>query len=301
MIKKVVIPSAGLGTRLLPATKEQPKEMLPIFTRDGCNKLCVKPLLQVVFENLHYAGCQEYYFITGRSKRSIEDYFTIDNEFLNYNRARNNHEHIKELAEFYDKIRKSNIVFINQPEPKGFGDAVYHAKRSTGSDSFLVHAGDDLIISAGNGNKNSSLLNLVRVFEEKEAAAAFCVEKAKDPSKYGVIIPEKIGNKVYRVRGVVEKPAVPPSNMAIVAIYAFTPHIYKALEETLPDQKGEVQLTNAIQRLIDQGFPVYAVEMDSAEKRIDIGNPTSYLAALKLLAKSQREPVKQPLLATAPC
>jgi UTP--glucose-1-phosphate uridylyltransferase len=288
MIRKVVIPSAGLGTRLLPATKEQPKEMLPIFTRDDNGKLCVKPLLQVVFENLHYAGCQEYYFITGRSKRSIEDYFTIDNEFLNYNRAENTTNTIKELAAFYDKIRKSNIVFINQPEPKGLGDAVYHAKRSTGNDPFLVHAGDDLIISAGNSYKNSSLLNLVHVFEEKGAAAAFCVEKAKDPTKYGVIIPEKIENKVYRVKGVVEKPAVPPSNLAIVAIYAFTPEIYRAIEETAPDKKGEVQLTNAIQRLIDHGRPVFAVEMDGAEKRIDIGNPASYLAALKVLSKSPK-------------
>ncbi len=295
MIKKVVIPSAGLGTRLLPATKEQPKEMLPIFTRDCDNKLCVKPLLQVVFENLHHAGFKEYFFITGRTKRSIEDYFTIDNEFLNYNRNRNNFDSIKELSVFYEKIRKSHIVFINQPEPKGFGDAVYHAKPFTGNDPFIVHAGDDLIASMDNGNENSSLLNLVKIFEEKGAAAAFFVQKAKDPSKYGVIVGEKIGSKVYRVKSVVEKPVVPPSNMAIVAVYAFSPKIYEALENTVPDKKGEVQLTNAIQLLINRGYPVYALEMGETEKRIDIGNPSSYLAALKFLSR-HRQQVKQPIL-----
>lgn len=296
MIEKVVIPSAGLGTRLLPATKEQPKEMLPIFIRDKNGTLCVKPLLQVVFENLYGVGLKEYCFITGRAKRTIEDYFTIDNNFIEQNGRKNKSGSMNELVSFYDKIRKSNIVFINQPEPRGFGDAVYHAKPFTGDHPFLVHAGDDLIISTSNGSCNYSLMNLMRLFEEKKAAAAFCVEKAKDPRKYGVIIGEQIVNNVYRVKGVVEKPVVPPSNMAIVAIYAFSPKIYRALEETEPDINGEVQLTNAIELLIESGEQVYGLEMDETEKRVDIGNPASYLAALKLLSKRERK-VNQSVLA----
>lgn len=285
MIRKVVIPSAGLGTRLLTATKEQPKEMLPIFVRDENKKLCLKPLLQVVFENLHYAGFREFYFITGKAKRSIEDHFTIDNDFLRYVRNRNNHDLVKELDAFYEKVRGSNIVFINQPEPKGFGDAVYHAKPSTGTEAFLVHAGDDLIISKKTRYSKRSLLDLMRVFEKKEATAAFCVEKVKDPSKYGVIIGKRVGNKLYRVKKVVEKPSVPPSDIAIVALYVFSPKIYEALEETPPDKNNEIQLTDAIQLLIERNYPVYALELNSNEKRVDIGNPQSYLKALNLMAK----------------
>jgi len=281
MIRKAVIPSAGLGTRLLPATKEQPKEMLPVFTRDLHGNLRLKPLLHIVFENLYNAGFREFHFITGRGKRSIEDYFSIDNNLVRYLKSRNNFESIGELDAFYEKVHRSNIIFINQPEPRGFGDAVYRAKSSTGTEAFLVHAGDDLIIS----EKNQYLLKLIRVFEKNNAAAAFCVEKVRDARKYGVIVGKKVANNVYRVRKVLEKPPVPPSNIAIVAVYVFSPKIYHAIEEVPLDASNEVQLTNAIEQLINQDCPVYAVELDSVEKRIDIGTPWSYLRALKTTAR----------------
>lgn len=276
MIRKVVIPSAGLGTRLLPATKEQPKEMLPIFVKGANGKLCLKPLLQLIFENLYDAGFREFCFITGRGKRSIEDHFTLDNSFIQYLKRRNRFGSATELEAFYEKVQRSTIIFISQPEPRGFGDAVYHAKSFTDAEAFVVHAGDDLIIS----EKNQYLLNLIRVFENYKPAAIFCVEKVKNPQKYGVIVGEKLTNNVYQVNRVIEKPAKPPSNIAIVAAYVFSPKIYQAIEETLPDANNEVQLTNAIQRLIDKNCPVYAVELGSNEKRVDIGTPQSYLRAL---------------------
>ena len=282
MIRKVVIPSAGLGTRLLPATKEQPKEMLPIFVRGKDGKLCLKPILHIVFENLYDVGFREFCFITGRGKRSVEDYFTIDSGFVDILKNENKFGLAEELETLYRKIEKSSIAFINQPKPKGFGDAVYRAKSITGTEAFLVHAGDDVIIS----KRNRYLLNLANIFEKYEAAAAFCVEKVRNPRKYGVVVGSKVANNLYRVERVIEKPSKPPSNIAIVAVYAFDSRIYQAIEETPSDAGGEVQLTNAIQRLIDQKHPVYAAELGMEEKRLDIGNPQSYLASLKLMARS---------------
>ncbi len=277
-----MIPSAGLGTRLLPATKEQPKEMLPIFAKSIDGDLCLKPLLQIVFENLYDVGLREFGFITGRGKRSVEDHFTIDSGFIELLKNGNKFELAKELDVFYKKVGKSHIAFINQPKPKGFGDAVHQAKMFTGSEAFLVHAGDDLIIS----KKNQYLQNLINAFEEHGASAVFCAEKVKDPRKYGVIIGDKVAKNLYQVRKVIEKPHTPPSNIAIVAVYAFSSGIHQAIEETPPDANGEVQLTNAIQRLIDQKHSVYAVELSSEEKRLDIGTPQSYLKALNHVVHS---------------
>ena len=276
MIRKVVIPAAGLGTRLLPATKEQPKEMLPFFTRGVNGRPCLKPLLQIVFERLYDAGLREFCFIVGRGKRSIEDHFTTDNNFVKYLDFRNKFELARELDQFYRKIQSSNIIFVNQPEPLGFGNAVYHAKPFTDKEVFLVHAGDDLIIS----RDNDHLKRLIDVFEERNADAAFCVEKIENPARYGVIIGKQIDKDVYKVEKIVEKPSIPPSNIATVAIYVFNPKIYRAIEKTPPDESNEIQLTDAIQQLINEKCDVYAVELSQDEKRIDIGTPESYWAAL---------------------
>jgi UTP--glucose-1-phosphate uridylyltransferase len=283
MIKRVVIPAAGIGTRLLPATKEQPKEMLPIFVRSFDGELCLKPLLHVIFENLYEVGLREFCFITGRGKRSIEDYFTIDNSFVEYLRDRNKADLAKELTVFYDNLRTANIIFVNQPEPKGFGDAVYRARSFTGTEPFLVHAGDDLIIS----NRKRYLRELNGVFEKYRPAVAFCVEKVRDPTEYGVILGEKIAGNLYRVRKVLEKPRKPPSNIAIVAVYAFGPEIYEAIEKTPKDANNEVQLTDAIQQLLSENHEVLGVSLNAFDKRIDIGTPLSYSRALSLLVRTK--------------
>jgi len=276
MIKKVVIPAAGLGVRLLPATKEQPKEMLPFFAKGVSGQLCLKPLLQITFEKLYEAGFREFCFIVGRGKRSIEDHFTVDNNFIEQLKNINKFDFAKELHQFYEKIRNSNIIFINQPEPLGFGNAVYHAKLFTGKEEFLVHAGDDLIVSKNNDHLN----RLINVFEKYNADAAFCVERVRNPTKYGVITGKQIDRNVYKVEKMFEKPSVPPSNIAAVAIYIFKDKIYEVIPKIPRGANNEIQLTDAIQQLINEKRDVYAVQLNQNEKRIDIGTPESYWTAL---------------------
>jgi UTP--glucose-1-phosphate uridylyltransferase len=128
-IRKVVIPAAGSGTRLLPATKQQPKEMLPVFAYAAGGQLCVKPLIQLVFESLYGTGIRQFCFVVGRGKRSIEDQFTLDGVFVEYLEKHMKHAQAREMQEFYSKVRSSSIVFVNQAEPAGFGDAVLRAKK----------------------------------------------------------------------------------------------------------------------------------------------------------------------------
>jgi len=275
MMRKAIIPAAGLGTRLLPATKEQPKEMLPVFTISSNGQLCVKPFLQLIFEKLFDAGFRDFCFIVGRGKRSIEDHFTLDNEFIERLKTNNKFALADELYLFYEKLRNSNLYFINQPEPRGFGDAVYCARAFTDGEAFLVHAGDDLIISKNNGH----LRKLMNLFEKRSADAALFVERVEDPTKYGVVIGKKIGRNLYQVQELEEKPSSPSSNIATVAIYAFNSKIYQAIEKTPPGKNNEIQLTDAIQRLIDENSNVYAIELEPDERRIGVGDPKSYWAA----------------------
>lgn len=281
MIRKVVVPAAGLGTRLLPATKQQPKEMLPVFAMDINGQLCLKPLIQLVFEKLYENGFREFCFVVGRGKRSIEDHFTLDDDFIKYLTTNDKFGIAKELNQLYEKVRNSSIVFVNQPEPKGFGEAVYHARPFTGKEAFMVHAGDDFIISR-NGD---FLVRLMETFEVYEADAVLCVEKVKDPRKYGVVQGEKIGQHLYQVTSIEEKPARPQSNIAIVGIYVFTKRIYDGIEKAKPNASGEIQLTDGIQQLIDENCNVYAIQLDRNERRIDIGTPESYWIALDATRK----------------
>lgn len=266
MLEKAVIPAGGLGTRLLPATKEQPKEMLPIFSRLPNGALCVKPFLQIVFERLYDAGFRDFCFIVGRGKRAIEDHFSLDSNFIDYLRHRNMVELVEELTDFYERVSRSNIVFVNQPEPRGFGNAVFHAKHFTGKDPFLVHAGDDLIIS----KKNQYLQRLMRVFESHSSDAVLYVKKVKDPQRYGVVAGRKVEEHLYRVERIEEKPITHFSYLAIIAVYAFSSKIYGAIEKTAPDSNNEIQLTNAIRNLITDKHEVYALELGNEEKRINM-------------------------------
>lgn len=279
-IKKAVIPAAGLGTRLLPITKEMPKEMLPLFFRGKSGKMCLKPVLQSVFEQLHGAGFRDFCIVVGRGKRVIEDYFTPDWGFLEYLRSRKKTKVAEELQEFYNKVSSSMINFVNQPEPKGLGDAVLRAKTFTGEESFLVHAGDDLIISKGNDH----IKMLIKAFEKFDADAAFLVETVEDPRNYGTVEGEKLSDWIYRVKKIVEKPRVPRSKIAVIAVYVFKPTIYSEILKVKPDKSKEMQLTDAIQGLINRGFKVYAVKPRDV-KRIDIGASETYWKALNITYK----------------
>jgi len=277
LIKKVVIPVAGLGTRLLTATKEMPKEMLPIFDKGVNGGVVVKPVLQIVFEQLYEADFREFCLIVGRDKRAIEDHFTKDERLIGLLRGKNKNNLAEELENFYQKIATSEIVMINQPEPKGFGDAVAKAEVFTSNEPFLVHAGDDLVLASISSHINK----LVNVFENKKADAVLLSQRVKDPSRYGVITGVRVEPKLYKVIDLVEKPRAPPSNLAAIAIYAFRNIIYESIRDTGPDENGEVQLTDAIKQLILAGGKVYAVELSSYQKRIDVGTVESYWSSLK--------------------
>jgi len=277
MIKKAVIPAAGSGTRLLPATKETPKEMLPVFALNRTGDLCVKPLLQAVFEQLFDFGGREFYFIVGRGKGSITDHFASDRNFLKGLNEGGKEEMAEELLSFYKKVNSSSLVFVNQPEPRGFGDAVLRAEPYV-REPFLVQAGDTYILSEGNNH----LTRLLSYHDEYSSAATFFVQEVDDPKSFGIIEGEEIEDGIYHVGRVVEKPVVPPTNLAITALYIFSPVIFRVLKSTPFGAGGELQLTDGIQRLIDSGRKVLAVKLELDEFWLDIGNPRSYWEALRL-------------------
>ncbi len=279
IMKKVVIPAAGLGTRLLPITKEMPKEMLPIFVRKDDGRPCLKPMLHVVFEQLYDAGFREYGFIVGRGKRAIEDHFSPDEGFIEYLRNKNKAEFAEELQEFYKKINDSTVIFINQPQPKGFGDAVYQAKIFTKNEPFLLHAGDDIILS----KNNDHLKRLVEKFNDYDAEAIFLVEEVEDPRKYGVMVGNEIESGIFKVIEVIEKPEEPTTNLAIVALYILKPSIYQAIERVSLRGCVEVELTDAVKLLINLGHNVYALKLQRDERRIDVGSPETYLETLRTM------------------
>jgi UTP--glucose-1-phosphate uridylyltransferase len=273
---KVVIPAAGRGTRMLPATKEQPKEMLPIFSRTTSGGVCVKPLLHLVFEQLYDFGFRKFCFIVGRGKRAIEDHFTPDVGNIGYLRTNGKDETALELEGFYSKVLSSTIAWINQAVPRGFGDAVLQSKGFAESSNLFVHAGDTYISSSG-----THLASLISAFNRFHADAAFIVKKVPNPTELGVIRFEPLCGNVVRVIDAVEKPRQPPTDYAIMPVYVFTPEIFDFLEQVEPDARGEVQLTDGIRGLIGAGRKVIASSLTDDEYWLDIGTPQNYWEALR--------------------
>jgi len=268
-ITKTVITAAGMGTRLLPYTKETPKEMMPIYSNTKAGQIILKPILQVIFESIYDFGVRDYCFVVGRGKRSIEDHFLTSDKSNNLNLR-------KELLDFFSKIQKSNLLYVQQSSAKGFGDAVYKGKSFAENDNFLLHAGDDVILS----KDNNHLKRLEEAFFKDDADMAFLVARTTDPRKYGVIEGKKARDGVIMVKNLEEKPKKPKSNLAVIATYIFKPLIFEELKKVKPDKKGEIQLADAIQSVIKKGKTV-AIELNSNEKRIDVGTPESYINCLK--------------------
>jgi UTP--glucose-1-phosphate uridylyltransferase len=277
-IRKVVVPAAGLGTRLIPATKEQPKEMLPIFSADACGNACVKPVVQVVFEQLYNAGLREFCYVVGKGKRGIEDHFTPDPTCVKSLEDQGKSGQATDLKQFYKKLLTSSIMWVNQPSPKGFGNAVLMAQPFVQNEHCLVHAGDSCIIS----KDMDYLKKLLSTYERVEADAAFIVLEIDNPSQYGIVEGDEVETGLFKVKRVVEKPLKPATNLAIMAMYVFQPKIFKALKATPSGKNGEVQLTDAIQRLVDWGLNVYAVKLDKGYSHLDVGSPERYWDALSL-------------------
>jgi len=281
MIRKVVVPAAGLGTRLFPATKEQPKEMLPIFSSTADGTMSVKPVVQVVFEQLYDAGLREFCYVVGRGKRGMEDHFTPDANCVKTLEGMGKNGQAIDLEGFYEKLRTSTVMWVNQPEPKGFGNAVLVAQPFVQNERCLVHAGDSCIIS----KDMDYIKKLLDAYERFNADAAFIVLEIENPKQYGIVEGDEVETGILKVKSVVEKPEKPKTNLAVMAMYVFRPVIFKALEATKPGKNGEIQLTDAIQKLIDWGLSVYAVKLDNNYAHLDIGSPERYWEALSLSYK----------------
>jgi UTP--glucose-1-phosphate uridylyltransferase len=274
--KKAVIAAAGLGTRLLSATKEQPKEMLPVYTSDFQGRLSLKPMLQLIFEQIYDFGIRDFCFIVGRGKRAIEDHFTPDyyyEEILRNKKNRYLEVSAQELERFHTKLKNSSIFWVNQSPNLGFGHAVLQAQSYVADEDFFVFAGDTLIIS----ERNHHLKRLTDCYTRENADAAFLVQSVKDPENYGVIHGTSLSEAIG-VKKVIEKPSVPDSDMAIMPIYIFKNNIFTHLRKQNPDHRNEIQLTDAIGSILTKG-KVVATEIRNDELRLDIGTPETYFKA----------------------
>ena len=262
-IRKAIIPAAGLGTRFLPATKAQPKEMLPIVD---------KPTLQYIIEEAIESGIEEILIITGRNKKSIEDHFDRSVEL----ELELEHKGKVEMLEMVKSI--SNMVdihFIRQKEPKGLGHAIYCAKSFVGNEPFAVMLGDDIVYNEG----KPCLRQLMDCYDEyKTSVLGVQTVPDGDVDKYGIVDGLKIDGNVTKVKGLVEKPSVDeaPGNMAILGRYIITPSIFEILERTKPGKGGEIQLTDALLELMSEEA-IYAYNFEG--RRYDVGDKLGFLEA----------------------
>ena len=269
---KIVITAAGKGTRLLPFTKEIPKEMMPIFSNIFTNKKVVSPLLQYVYEQLYSMSFRDYCFIVGREKRSIEDHFTPDEMYLRDLSGDNK----KIITKFYEKLEKSHLVWINQNRPLGFGDAVKRAEKYVGNNDFILHAGDVTVLS----KRNHPVLRLIETAKKNpDVKAILLCKKVTDSKRYGVPTIERISNKLFNVVEVEEKPNKPKSEYGILPIYYFKSDIFSSLKKIKPGKGKEYQLTDAIQKLIQDKQKVLAITLDKNEEEVDVGTVSSYREA----------------------
>ncbi len=276
MFRSAVIPAAGLGTRMIPYSKEVPKEMLPIIANwDG--RVAVLPVLHYIYNALFDVGIRNFYVVVGRGKRVIEDYFSPDWSYVEYLEERGKDWEAGILRDLYRRIDESNILFVNQPEPRGFGDAVYRTRDFMVSGEFIVHAGDDIT----HPDHRENIERLIEHYNKHRPAAVFLYSESKHPERYGVILGERVDDYMV-VKDIVEKPRAPPSGNVVIAIYIFNKKIYEALEETRPRERGrEHQLTDAIKLLIETGEEVHAVRVRGG--RLDLGTPDQYYEALRTL------------------
>jgi UTP--glucose-1-phosphate uridylyltransferase len=265
MIRKAVIPAAGLGTRFLPATKSMPKEMLPIID---------KPIIQFVIEEAIISGIEDSIVITGRGKRAIEDYFDTSPELESHLFQNKKYELLRELKDISSLV---DIHYIRQKEPKGLGDAVLKAEKHVGDEPFAVLLGDDII----KGNI-PCIKQLVDVYQKYESSSAvIAVEEVKDVSKYGIIKGTEIEKTVYRIDDIIEKPSLEeaPSNIGTVGRYILTPEIFLCIKNTPLGKGNEIQLTDAIRMLIrKEKKDIYACKFQG--KRYDVGDKLEYVKAI---------------------
>ena len=266
---KVVITAAGKGTRLLPFTKEMPKEMMPIFSQTFTKNRVILPLLQYIYEQLYSMNFRDYCFVVGREKRSIEDHFTPHETYLKELTG----DYKKFITKFYQKLEKSHLVWINQNRPLGFGDAVKRAERYVGKEDFIVHAGDVTILS----HSKHPITRLIDAAKKNpDAKAILLCKKIKNSKKYGVPTVGKISKNSFTVKEVIEKPEKPKSEFGILPLYYFKSEIFSSLKKIKKGKGSEFQLTDAIQNLIKEKQKVLAITLNKNEDEIDVGTVESY-------------------------
>ncbi|MDU6359218.1 MAG: UTP--glucose-1-phosphate uridylyltransferase GalU [Clostridiales bacterium] len=261
-IKKAIIPAAGLGTRFLPATKAQPKEMLPIVD---------KPTIQYIVEEAVASGIEDIVIVTGRTKKSIEDHFDKSVE-LEMELEKHGKDELLEIARSVSEI--ANIYYIRQKEPKGLGHAVLTAKTFIGDEPFAVLLGDDVITS-----EVPCLKQMMDMYEQYESTILGVQTVAEDQvNKYGIVQGSQLADRMYTVENMVEKPKIgeAPSNVAVLGRYIITPAIFPLLEKQEAGAGGEIQLTDALCKLAEKE-KMYAY--DFIGRRYDVGSKIGFLQA----------------------
>jgi len=261
-IRKAVIPAAGMGTRFLPATKAQPKEMLPIVD---------KPTIQYIIEEAVASGIEDILIVSGRGKRAIEDHFDKSYE-LEDMLKRKGEEELLSLVQ--DISNLANVNYVRQKEPRGLGHAIYCARSFIGNEPFAILLGDDIVDSSV-----PCLKQMIDIYE-KYNTTVLGVQQVPESevSKYGIIKGTLIEDRVYKVEDMVEKPDIDsaPSNVAILGRYIVTPEVFTHLENASPGKGGEIQLTDALKAMLAAN-PIHAY--DFIGKRYDVGNKLGFLEA----------------------
>jgi UTP--glucose-1-phosphate uridylyltransferase len=271
-VRKAVIPAAGLGTRFLPATKAQPKEMLALVD---------KPAIQYVVEEAVRSGITDILVITGRGKRSLEDHFDRSFELEYYLEQGGKHDLLKQMQAIADM---ADIHYVRQGEPKGLGHAVATARQHVGDEPFAVLLGDDLM------HERAGVLDDMLSVHERHGTSVVALKEVepKEIPFYGCVAVERVDDRLVRILDIVEKPAAEeaPSNLAVMGRYVFTPAIFAALEQVKPGKGGEIQLTDGIKLLL-AGETVHGWSFK--EGRFDIGNKLDYLRATVELALERED------------
>ncbi len=261
-VRKAVIPAAGLGTRFLPATKAQPKEMLPIVD---------KPTIQYIIEEAIASGIEDILIVTGRGKRAIEDHFDKSYELEDILKRKGEDE-LLALVQSISNL--ANVNYIRQKEPKGLGHAIHCARSFIDNEPFAVLLGDDIVDS-----EEPCLKQMMEVYDRYNTTVLGVQRVAQeDVSKYGIIKCRELSQRIFQVEDMVEKPDLDkaPSNVAILGRYIITPGIFSCLENVVPGKGGEIQLTDALRMMLSSG-PMVAY--DFIGKRYDVGNKLGFLEA----------------------
>jgi UTP--glucose-1-phosphate uridylyltransferase len=261
-VRKAIIPAAGLGTRFLPATKAQPKEMLPIVD---------KPTIQFIIEEAIASGIEDILIITGRGKRAIEDHFDRSLELEEVLKNKHKEELLQQVRDIANLV---DIHYIRQKEPRGLGHAIYCAKAFIGNEPFAVMLGDDIVDS-----QTPCLKQLIDVYNEyKTTILGVQHVDPNEVGKYGIVAGKQVDDRVFKIKDLVEKPELDsaPSDIAILGRYIISPMIFQFLENAKPGKNGEIQLTDSLKEL-SRHEAMYAY--DFTGRRYDVGNKLGFLEA----------------------